>query len=136
MQHEIITTPHSPIDNELRALMQEQHSPSSAVIHTALLIAQRTEIGYGDIYTIIPRAQHAGYAAMAATEMEARCPFLLAAIRGAIAANRNRLVVETLFAPPTYLPQTLVQMSGHERVEALPSLIAWLMGAQTHKETP
>lgn len=136
MQHETTTAPRSPLDNELRALMQEQHSPSSAIIHAALLITQRAEIGYGDIYTIIPKGHNSHYAAMAASEMEARCPFLLAAIRDAIAANRNRLVVETLQAPVPHAPPKTSSLSGHERMEALPGLIAWLMGAQPQEETP
>jgi len=129
MPHETLTRPHSPLHNELRALSQEHHSPSSAAIHAALLISARTEVGYGEIYTIIPRADSAHFAALAAQEMEARCPFLLAAIRGAIAANQKRVVVEVLSAPNSPAQPDLA-LSAHARISSLPRLVTWLLGQQ------
>lgn len=128
MSHSISTVRHSQLDNELRALCQEQHSPSSAIIHATLYIGQRTEIGYGDIYTLIPRADNAYMATQAATEMEARCPYLLAAIRDAIAANKPRCTVEVLHDPQGHRLNS-PHLSAHERLQQLPGLVQWLLGA-------
>lgn len=127
MHHETLTHPHSPLHNELRALSQENHSPSSAAIHAAVLISTRIEVGYGEIYTIIPHAESAHFAALAAQEMEARCPFLLAVIRSAITANKNRVVVEVLSAPKA--PKTPDNtLSAHAKIHTIPRLITWLLG--------
>ena len=133
MLYETATGPHSPLANELRALVQEHHSPSSAAIHAALLISARTEVGYGEIYTVIPRAEGVYFASLAAQEMEARCPFLLAVIRDAITANRNRLSIEVLFNREHIgAERTAKPRSAHARMSGIPRLTAWLLGQ--HKD--
>lgn len=127
MQHETHAAPHSPLHNELRALSQEHHSPSSAAIHAALLISARTDVGYGETYTIIPRAESVHFATLAAQEMEARCPFLLVAIHQAMAAHKTRILVEVLYAPNS-VRDNLPPASAHARIAAIPRLIAWLLG--------
>lgn len=139
MQHETHAPPHSPLHNELRALSQEHHSPSSAAIHAALIISARTDVGYGETYTVIPRAESVHFATLAAQEMEARCPFLLDTIHQAMAANRKRISVEVLYATHNH-HDSVPHLSAHARIAAIPRLVAWLMGhvqpAPTLQEPP
>lgn len=115
-----------PINNELNALSIETHSPSSALIHSALKILQKTEIGYGNTFTITPRSETAHLAIMAAREMEARCPSLLAVILDAITANKQSIIIEI---PNSVSLETKKNhhLTGHEIIQNLPKIIQWLM---------
>lgn len=115
----------SLLDQELKAIYAEQHSPSSKDIHQALGINAKTEIGFQTSYHFSPKAQTAEIATKAIHALHARAPVLLEAILDAIASNKPGLTIEIPNSSRP-IPQPSVHKSGHQYLEDMPYLIRWL----------
>lgn len=110
------------LECELSILARDTHSPSGLLIQNALNIFVTVNVGYGTTYQISSGECGPGMAVEAYRELTNRAPALLTALLDMANSKHKKLEVRI----GSQLARDKSVLSSHEKIAAIPLLVAWL----------